>query len=107
MMGALTWAINAVYVRRIISGYRAFQVVLYPMCVWVPAFFLGAIWLDPVMVGRIDAPVIGALAYQSLLTASAAGILVIHAPNNGNRKQPFDDTRGAPAPVIDPYRPRW
>jgi drug/metabolite transporter (DMT)-like permease len=70
MLGALTWAINAVYVKRIISGYSAFQVVLYPMCASVPIFFLGAIWLDPVMVGRIDGPVLGALAYQSLLTAS-------------------------------------
>ncbi len=66
----ILWGINTVYVKRVISGFRAFHVVLYPMVASVPFFLIaGALW-DPVMVGDIDAAVAAALFYQSLVTAA-------------------------------------
>ena len=50
----ILWGINAVYVKRIIDGFRVFHIVLYPMLFSVPLFLLeGFVW-DPVMVGQID-----------------------------------------------------
>ena len=65
----LLWGINAVYVKRIVDGFRVFHIVLYPMLLSVPFFFLeGFVW-DPVMVGQIDWIVLAALLYQGLVTA--------------------------------------
>jgi len=65
----LLWGINAVYVKRIIDGFRVFHIVLYPMLFSVPLFLLeGFVW-DPVMVGQIDWIVLAALLYQGLVTA--------------------------------------
>jgi drug/metabolite transporter (DMT)-like permease len=66
----LLWGINTVYVKRIISGFRAFQITFYPMVVSAPLFLLaGALW-DPVMIGDIDLAVSAAFIYQSLVTAA-------------------------------------
>jgi drug/metabolite transporter (DMT)-like permease len=71
----ILWGINAVYVKRIISGFRAFQITLYPMIISAPFFILaGALW-DPVMVGTIDMMVIAAFVYQSLVTAAFGFVL--------------------------------
>lgn len=64
------WGTNTVYVKRIISGFRAFHVVLYPMVFSAPFFLLaGALW-DPVPVGDIAPAVAVALFYQSFVTAA-------------------------------------
>lgn len=69
-MATILWGINTVYVKRIISGFRAFHVVLYPMVISAPFFLLaGALW-DPVPVGDINLTVAGALFYQSMVTAA-------------------------------------
>jgi drug/metabolite transporter (DMT)-like permease len=66
----ILWGINTVFVKRIIPGFRAFQITLYPMVVSAPFFLLaGALW-DPVTIGTIDPVVAGALVYQSLVTAA-------------------------------------
>ena len=44
--------------------------VLYSTMFSVPFFFLEALLWDQAMIIRLDAPVIGALLYQSLITAS-------------------------------------
>jgi len=64
------WAINAIYTKKIISGFRPFQLVLYPGIISVPFFFLAGYLWDTQMVGDIDLKVMGALLYQSLVTAS-------------------------------------
>jgi drug/metabolite transporter (DMT)-like permease len=71
IMAAVTvWAGNAIYLKTIISAYRAFQVTLYPMIGSLPVLFAaGMIWDQP-MVGAIDGPVVTAMLYQSLVTAS-------------------------------------
>ena len=53
-----------------IKDFNPFQIVLYPMIVSVPVFFLLGFWADAPMVSRIDLPVAGAMAYQGLVTAS-------------------------------------
>ena len=66
----ILWGTNTVYVKRIISEFRAFQVVMYPMVFSAPFFLLaGALW-DPIPVGEISPAVVAALCYQSLVTAA-------------------------------------
>jgi drug/metabolite transporter (DMT)-like permease len=67
---AFLWACNAVYTKRIIEHFLPFHLVLYPMIFAVPVFFLEGLAWDGVMIGRVDGRVVGALAYQSLVTAS-------------------------------------
>jgi len=64
------WAISTIYLKRIIDTYSPFQVVLYSTLFSVPFFLLEALLWDPVMVMHLDAPVIGSLLYQSLVSAS-------------------------------------
>ncbi len=70
LMAVVLWASSTIYLKRIIDTYSPFQVVLYSTLFSVPFFLLEALLWDPVMVTRLDAPVIGALLYQSLVSAS-------------------------------------
>jgi len=65
----ILWGINAVYVKRIIDGFRVFHIVLYPMLFSVPLFLLEGLLWDPVMIGQIDWIVLSALLYQGFVTA--------------------------------------
>jgi drug/metabolite transporter (DMT)-like permease len=64
------WACSAIYTKKIIHGYSPFQLVFYSMIFSVPFFLIGALAWDNIMVGQLDAGVISALFYQSLITAS-------------------------------------
>ena len=66
----ILWGINAVYVKRIVDGFRVFHIVLYPMLFSVPLFLLEGFAWDPVMVGQIDLIALAALLYQGLVTAA-------------------------------------
>jgi drug/metabolite transporter (DMT)-like permease len=71
ILGAVTiWACSTIYLKRIISTFPPFQVVLYSTMFSVPLFLLGALLWDNTMVFQLNAPVIGALLYQSLISAS-------------------------------------
>jgi drug/metabolite transporter (DMT)-like permease len=71
ILAAVTvWSCATVYLKRIISTFPPFQVVLYSTMFSVPLFFLGALIWDPTMVAHLNAPVMGALLYQSLVSAS-------------------------------------
>jgi drug/metabolite transporter (DMT)-like permease len=70
LTAAFCWACNAVYVKRIIGHFNAFQLVLYPMLVAVPIFVSLGVWLDRPMIGVVTGPVVGAMLYQGLVTAS-------------------------------------
>ena len=70
LVAVTVWACSTVYLKRIISTFPPFQVVLYSTMFSVPLFFLGALLWDNAMVFQLNAPVIGALLYQSLITAS-------------------------------------
>jgi drug/metabolite transporter (DMT)-like permease len=64
------WACNVVYIKRIIHTFNPFHIVLYSMLLSVPIFFLEALIWDRPMVGTVDGPVLAALFYQGLVTAS-------------------------------------
>ncbi len=70
LMAAFLWACNAVYTKRIISAFQPFQLALFPMFFSVPLFFLGGILWDHPMIAFVDAKIIGAMVYQSFVTAS-------------------------------------
>ena len=64
------WSCNAVYTKRIIHAFLPFHIVLYPMVLAVPVFFLEGFLWDSAMISNIDLKILGALMYQSLVTAS-------------------------------------
>jgi drug/metabolite transporter (DMT)-like permease len=70
LTAAFLWACNAVYTKRIISAFKPFQIALFPMMFSVPFFFLEGVLWDHHMIAFIDFKIIGAMAYQSLVTAS-------------------------------------
>lgn len=70
LMAAFLWSCNAVYTKRIISAFKPFQITLFPMIFSVPFFFLEGVLCDHHMIAFIDSKIIGAMVYQSLVTAS-------------------------------------
>jgi drug/metabolite transporter (DMT)-like permease len=64
------WSANVVYTKRIINDYSPFHLVLYPMVVAVPIFLSAAYLWDGRMIYNLDATVVGAYFYQSLVTAA-------------------------------------
>ena len=64
------WSCNAVYTKRIIHAYKPFQMVLYPMILSVPVFFLEGFLWDGTMIRHMNLTIVGALLYQSIVTAS-------------------------------------
>ena len=75
LTAAFLWACNAVYTKRIISTFQPFQVALFPMFFSVPLFFLGGMLWDHHMIASLNAKVIGAMVYQSWVTASFAFVV--------------------------------
>ncbi|CAB1059375.1 Permease of the drug/metabolite transporter (DMT) superfamily [Olavius sp. associated proteobacterium Delta 1] len=71
ILSAVTiWSCSTVYLKRIINTFSPFQVVLYSTMFSVPLFLAEALLWDNVMIFNLDAWVIGAMVYQSLITAS-------------------------------------
>ena len=64
------WASSAVYLKKIINAYNAFQIVLYSTAISAPLFFLEAFLWDHPMILNLDSKIVGALLYQGLITAS-------------------------------------
>jgi drug/metabolite transporter (DMT)-like permease len=70
VIGAVIWAGNAIYTKKIIHNFKSYQIVLYPMILSLPLFFLAGIIFDNYMVSFINIKIIGSLLYQGLVTAS-------------------------------------
>ena len=64
------WACNVIYLKRIISAFSAFQVTFYSMVFSIPVFFLEAFLWDTPMISNLDLKILGAVLYQSLVTAA-------------------------------------
>ena len=64
------WSCSIIYLKRIISAFSAFQVTLYSMVFSVPVFFLEAFLWDTPMISKLDLNILGAILYQSLVTAA-------------------------------------
>lgn len=70
LVATFIWACNAVYLKRIIHGFSPFHVTLYSMIFAVPVFFVEALIWDHPMISHLNIKIIGALFYQSIVTAS-------------------------------------
>ena len=70
LLATFIWACSVIYLKRIIAGFSPFQVTLYSMIFSVPIFFIEALLWDVPMVSQLDSKIIGALLYQSLVTAA-------------------------------------
>ncbi|MCP4370822.1 MAG: EamA family transporter, partial [Deltaproteobacteria bacterium] len=55
---------------RIIAGFEPFHMVLYPMMIATPLFFLEALVWDGNMISEINSRVILSLLYQSVVSGS-------------------------------------
>ena len=64
------WSCATVYLKRIIGTFSPFQLVMYSTMFSVPLFLVAALLWDKEMIFQLNAPVIGAILYQSLVTAS-------------------------------------
>jgi len=67
---ALIWACNGVYTKRVIASFEPFHIVLYPMMIATPLFFLEAFFLDGIMISEINPRVILSLLYQAVVSGS-------------------------------------
>ena len=70
LSATIIWSCNVIYVKRIIGFFSPFQVTFYAMVFAVPVFLLEALLWDTPMIFKLDFKVIGALLYQSLITAA-------------------------------------
>jgi len=70
LIGIFVWSCSVVYLKKIISAYNAFQIVLYSTVFSAPLFFLEAFLFDSQMISNLDVKILAALLYQSLVTAS-------------------------------------
>jgi drug/metabolite transporter (DMT)-like permease len=70
LLAVFIWSCSTVYLKRVIGTFSPFQLVMYSTLFSVPFFLVEALLWDDTMVFHLDAPVIGALLYQSLVTAS-------------------------------------
>ena len=70
LFAAFFWGCNVVCAKKNINDFSIIQITWYPMIFSLPFFFLGGYLWDPQMVKVINANIINALLYQSLITAS-------------------------------------
>ncbi|MBT8352007.1 MAG: DMT family transporter [Deltaproteobacteria bacterium] len=70
LIAAFIWACNGVYTKKIIENFEPFHMVLYPMMIATPLFFLEAYVLDSRMIFEINSKVILSLLYQAIVTGS-------------------------------------
>ena len=70
LCAVFVWSCSTVYLKRVIGTFSPFQMVMYSTLFSVPFFLIEALLWDTTMIFYLDGPVIGALLYQSLVTAS-------------------------------------
>jgi drug/metabolite transporter (DMT)-like permease len=70
LSATVIWSCSVIYLKRIISAFSAFQITFYSMVFAVPVFLLEALLWDAPMVSKLDFKIIGAVLYQSLITAT-------------------------------------
>jgi drug/metabolite transporter (DMT)-like permease len=70
LLAVLVWGCHVVYIKKIIEGFHPIQVTLYPISMAAPMFLLSGFLWDGEMVRFVDASIIKAMLYQTLVTAS-------------------------------------
>ncbi len=78
LVATFLWALNAVYIKRVIHRFEPYQIVMYQMIFAVPLFIIGAFLWDRPMFFHPDTKVLGALLYQSVVTAAFGFLAWIH-----------------------------
>ncbi len=75
LTAAFLWACSVVYIKKIISGFRPYLIVLYSMLFALPLFFLEGFLFDSPMISHLDKTVVISLLYQGLVTASTGFVI--------------------------------
>jgi drug/metabolite transporter (DMT)-like permease len=70
LSATILWACSVIYLKRIIAAFNPILITLYSATFSVPIFFLEAILWDSPMVTVLNSKIIGAILYQSLVTAA-------------------------------------
>lgn len=70
LLAVLVWGCHVVYMKKIIDGFHPIQVTLYPISIAAPMFLLSGFLFDGEMIRFIDASIIKAMLYQTLVTAA-------------------------------------
>lgn len=70
LTATVMWACSVIYLKRIFGTFNPFQVTFYSMIFSVPIFFVEAFLWDRPMIFKLNPQVIGAVLYQSLVTAA-------------------------------------
>lgn len=70
LSATVIWSCSVIYLKRIISAFSAFQITLYSMVFSVPVFLMEALLWDTPMISKLDFKIVGAVLYQSLITAT-------------------------------------
>lgn len=70
LAAVIVWSGNVVYTKRIINNFLPFHLVIYPMMVAAPLFLVAGFLWDGAMLFNLNAAVIGAYIYQSLVSAA-------------------------------------
>ena len=74
-LAVLLWGCNVVFIKRIIADFHPVQITVLPMLLNMPLFFAAALIFDKEMISTLSPPVIAALLYQGLVTASFGFIM--------------------------------
>ncbi len=70
LFATVMWSCNVIYLKRIIGSFSPFQVTFYSMVFSIPVFWMEAFLWDTPMIFKLDYKIVGALLYQSLITAA-------------------------------------
>jgi len=70
LTAAFIWACNGVYTKKIIAGFEPFHMVLYPMMIATPLFFIEALVWDGTMISEINLRVVLSILYQAVVSGS-------------------------------------
>ena len=74
-MTVVLWAASAVYTKRIISEFQPFHLVVYPMLMALPVFWLNAWFWDGRMFGTITPQVVGQASFtRGLVDRNPSGL---------------------------------
>ncbi len=74
-LAVLLWGCNVVFIKRIIADFHPVQITVLPMLLNMPLFLAAALIFDKEMISTLSPPVIAALLYQGLVTASFGFIM--------------------------------
>jgi len=70
LLATFVWAGNAVYLKRVISTFNPFHIVLYSMLFSLPFFVMEAYWFDDAVLKTFSLRALSGLFYQTFVTAS-------------------------------------